>query len=371
MFYAYPHVFYNSAFRAPSRCRRRAAAGGGPGLRRPMPGQWQAVLPVHGASRPGEGVGLGDDILCARRQRERLQAHAGCGTCFGCLINADLCKEVVLQRAHGLVAHPFILPLLQEAWECRSRLARTLILRRCLVQFRCGRWQRWGAAVLGVRLRRCCMERGVEHLPMAHADVAGPQTCPACAPTGRCRNGVSAWLRMAMLCLLCLLGLWGNHTSLHRPALDAHAARRAEQRRKRLLKRTQATLLKMRTNAAAGQHVLDSGGRGGDAGGDTAGAAQEPPDPHEPQRRRSRSSGSGGSGGTEDDVLGATLQAVAAAAVTGGSPTAAAGAAAGEGCSPSQQADQAYACFLQAVRLLEVRPWASESYWLGWGGSCS
>jgi hypothetical protein len=27
----------------------------------------------------------------------------------------------------------------QEAWECRSRLARTLILRRCVLQFR------WGA----------------------------------------------------------------------------------------------------------------------------------------------------------------------------------------------------------------------------------
>lgn len=31
-----------------------------------------------------------------------------------------------------------------------------------------------------------------------------------------CRNGLSAWLRMALLCLLCLLGFWGNHTTLHR-----------------------------------------------------------------------------------------------------------------------------------------------------------
>lgn len=272
-----------------------------------------------------------------------------------------------------MVAHPSILLLLlQEAWECRSRLARTLILRRCLVQFRCGRWQRWGPAVL-----EC--GSGDVACSVVYSTCASAACWHSSAPKLPClcsywtlrRNGVSAWFRMAMLCLLCLLGLWGNHTSLHRPALDAHAARRAEQRRKRLLKRTQATLLKMRTNAAAGQHVLDSGGRGGDAGGGAGGAAQEPPDPHEPQRRRSRSIGSGGSGGTEDDVLGATLQAVAAAAVTGGSPTAAAGAAAGEGCSPSQQADQAYACFLQAVRLLEVRPWASESYWLGWGGSCS
>ena len=178
---------------------------------------------------------------------------------------------------------------------------------------------------------------------------------------------MSAWFRVAMLCLLCLLGLWGNHTSLHRPALDAHAALRAEQRRKRLLKRTQATLLKMRTNAAAGQHVLDSGGRGGGGRGGAAGAAQEPPDPHEPQRRRSRSSGSGDSGGTDEDLLAATLQAVAAAAVTGGSPTVAAGAAASEGCTPSRQADQAYACFLQAVQLLEVRPGGGvdRSDWVG------
>lgn len=175
---------------------------------------------------------------------------------------------------------------------------------------------------------------------------------------------MSAWFRMAMLCLLCLLGLWGNHTSLHRPALDAHTGRRAEQRRKRLLKRTQATLLKMRTNAAAGRRALDSGGRGG--GGGAAGAAQEPPDPHEARRRRSRSgsgggSGNGGSGGTAVDLLDATLQ---AAAEPGGSPAAAAGAgaAAGEACAPSQAADQAYACFSQAVRLLEVRARAVGSW---------
>lgn len=54
----------------------------------------------------------------------------------------------------------------QEAWECRSRLARTLILRRCVV---C-----WG------------------------------------------RRGFAAWLRVVALCLLCLLGLWGHHTSLKR-----------------------------------------------------------------------------------------------------------------------------------------------------------
>ena len=54
----------------------------------------------------------------------------------------------------------------QEAWECRSRLARTLILRRCIV--------RWGG------------------------------------------HGVGAWLRVVVLCLLDLLGLWGHHTSLRR-----------------------------------------------------------------------------------------------------------------------------------------------------------
>ena len=79
-FRAYPLMrLYNSAFLAHLPCRRRAAAGGCPRLRRPMPGQWQAVLPLHGASRPGEGVGLGGPqancaFMLPHAQHARLQA---------------------------------------------------------------------------------------------------------------------------------------------------------------------------------------------------------------------------------------------------------------------------------------------------------
>jgi hypothetical protein len=171
----------------------------------------------------------------------------------------------------------------QEAWECRSRLARTLILRRCVVQF---------------------------------------------------QNGLSAWLRMAMLCLMCLLGFWGNYTTLHRPAVDQHASKRAEQRRKRLLQQTQASLLQMRTNAASGRQALESS---------AATSAAEPPDPHE-------SSGIGSWGDVSEGrpLLGACILPSAAAAAP-------AGAAASDGaCSASPQAEHAYACFSQAVQQLKV-----------------
>ncbi|PSC75029.1 hypothetical protein C2E20_1867 [Micractinium conductrix] len=167
----------------------------------------------------------------------------------------------------------------QEAWECRSRLARSLILRRCVMQF---------------------------------------------------RNGVSAWLRTALLCLLCVLGFWGHYTTLCRPALEQHATRRAEARRKRLLQQTQAKLLSMRTHAASGRRALGDGG---------AGAAAEPPDPHE---------SSGGSGDGTAALL--PPQPPADAADSYACSVALPGdARAGSYCSE----DYAYACFSRAAQLLK------------------
>jgi hypothetical protein len=72
----------------------------------------------------------------------------------------------------------------QEVWECRSKLARSIIARRCIFTY---------------------------------------------------SGALAAWLRMALLCVLACLGLWGTHTSLARPAVQSHLqARRARRRREEL-----------------------------------------------------------------------------------------------------------------------------------------
>ena len=160
------------------------------------------------------------------------------------------------------------------------------------------------------------------------------RVCAPCRPPDRPtgRNGVSAWLRTALLCLLCVLGFWGHYTTLCRPALEQHATRRAEARRKRLLQQTQAKLLSMRTHAASGRRALGDGG---------AGAAAEPPDPHE---------SSGGSGDGTAALL--PPQPPADAADSYACSVALPGdARAGSYCSE----DYAYACFSRAAQLLKVR----------------
>lgn len=69
---------------------------------------------------------------------------------------------------------------LRQVWECRSRLARVLVVQRA-----CTAW-------------------------------------PA---------GLLAWARLLLLGLACLLGLAGCATALLRPAVERHAAARAEARR--------------------------------------------------------------------------------------------------------------------------------------------
>ena len=50
---------------------------------------------------------------------------------LSCIGRACCCRRVLSRHSFTAACRA------QEAWECRSRLARTLILRRCVVQFRC------------------------------------------------------------------------------------------------------------------------------------------------------------------------------------------------------------------------------------------
>lgn len=93
----------------------------------------------------------------------------------------------------------------QEAWECRSRVARMFILRRCV---------------------------------------------------GMVRIGVLAWMRLMVLCLLCLMGLWGAHTSLVRPALEARGKACWQARRMKARARAKDTLNAMRSAVAEGREAL-------------------------------------------------------------------------------------------------------------------
>lgn len=147
---------------------------------------------------------------------------------------------------------------------------------------------------------------------------------------------------MAVLCLLCLLGFWGSHTTLHRPALTQHAARRADRRRKRLLQQTQAALLQLRTNTAAGRRALDEdpgGGGGGDGGAHSCSlaAACEPP-----------------LRGEQRDARGATEARARHGDAWDGadSPIGAAGGA--DAACLTGAADQAYGCYSRAVEILQA-----------------
>ena len=90
----------------------------------------------------------------------------------------------------------------QLAWECRSRLARLFLVRRCVGTVKAGLW---------------------------------------------------AWLQMVVLCLLCMLGLWGCPTTLLRVNVEERAAACWKDRRNKAKQVAQATLLKLRLAAAKGK----------------------------------------------------------------------------------------------------------------------
>lgn len=70
-------------------------------------------------------------------------------------------------------------------------------------------------------------------------------------------HGVLAWLYLAMLTLLCMVGLWGQHTTLTRPALTTHMERRHSARRREVQQLAQSLLDTFRREAAAGtQHLV-------------------------------------------------------------------------------------------------------------------
>ncbi|KAK9821741.1 hypothetical protein WJX81_001109 [Elliptochloris bilobata] len=94
-----------------------------------------------------------------------------------------------------------------QVWECRSRLARALVVQRgCVV---------WAAGLL-------------------------------------------AWARLLLLGLACLLGLAGCATALLRPAVERHAAHRAAARRAAARERALGLVREMRAAARAGRVHLDA-----------------------------------------------------------------------------------------------------------------
>ncbi|KAF8072774.1 MAP1D [Scenedesmus sp. PABB004] len=121
-----------------------------------------------------------------------------------------------------------------QVWECRSRVARSLIAQRCLLAF---------------------------------------------------QLGVGPWLRLAWLCLLALVGFTVSATSLQRPVLQAHVSKRQQQRRQDQHARRCGLLARMRDEAAQGRAHLA-------AAKQRAGFRQHRAEP--PQARRS--SGEHGSG---------------------------------------------------------------------------
>ena len=69
-------------------------------------------------------------------------------------------------------------------------------------------------------------------------------------------HGVLAWLHLCLLVLLCMLGLWGHHTSLNRPSLTAHMEHRARARREEVKQLAQSLLDTLRREATAGTEFL-------------------------------------------------------------------------------------------------------------------
>ncbi|EFJ48899.1 hypothetical protein VOLCADRAFT_90642 [Volvox carteri f. nagariensis] len=98
----------------------------------------------------------------------------------------------------------------QEVWECRSRLARSLIARRCFFSF------------------------GV---------------------------GLFSWLRLVVFCLLCLLGQAGCYTSINRPVVERHIDTRRQQKVAAARARAHALVTRMRAEAEAGLHHLEQAKR--------------------------------------------------------------------------------------------------------------
>jgi hypothetical protein len=94
-----------------------------------------------------------------------------------------------------------------QVWECRSKLARSLIARRCIFTY---------------------------------------------------SGTLAAWLRLALLCVLCCLGLWGVHCSVLRPAVEAHIAARRERRRQEELARVKGLMERLRGEARTGQQHLQA-----------------------------------------------------------------------------------------------------------------
>lgn len=100
---------------------------------------------------------------------------------------------------------PIHLPAHAQVWECRSKLARSLIARRCIFTY---------------------------------------------------SGTLATWLRLALLCVLCCLGLWGVHCSVLRPAVEAHVTARREKRRQEELARVKGLMERLRGEARSGQQHL-------------------------------------------------------------------------------------------------------------------
>ncbi|KAK9816451.1 hypothetical protein WJX72_000489 [[Myrmecia] bisecta] len=91
------------------------------------------------------------------------------------------------------------------AWECRSQLTRSLIVRKCIFHF---------------------------------------------------GGGFGMWFKLVCLSVLCLLGLWGCYASLTRPPLEAQEGRRAAAKRAAARAAAQALVDRMRSQAQSGHSYL-------------------------------------------------------------------------------------------------------------------
>ncbi|GAX80648.1 hypothetical protein CEUSTIGMA_g8083.t1 [Chlamydomonas eustigma] len=94
-------------------------------------------------------------------------------------------------------------PLDQEVWECRSKLARSLVAYRSMFAW---------------------------------------------------RSGLLAWLYVLVMSVLCLFGQWGRHLSLHRVNIAAHVSTRRHAKQQEQLKRVTNLMSHMRSEAQQG-HV--------------------------------------------------------------------------------------------------------------------
>eukprot|EP00198_Chlamydomonas_reinhardtii_P006390 XP_001695726.1 predicted protein [Chlamydomonas reinhardtii] len=98
----------------------------------------------------------------------------------------------------------------QEVWECRSRLARSLIARRCFFSF------------------------GV---------------------------GLFSWVKLMVFCLLCLLGYAGCYNSISRPTVERHIDTRRQQKVAAARARAHALVTRMRSEAETGHKHLEQAKR--------------------------------------------------------------------------------------------------------------